>query len=73
MFGYQTGDIVKAIVIDSKNAGIYTGRVAIRSTGYFNIQTKSSVVQGIKHDTLRLIQRNDGYSYNLLDRNKETF
>lgn len=70
-FGYQTGDLVKAVVTKGKKIGIYTGRVAIRSTGYFNIQTKSGAIQGIKHDTLKLIQRNDGYSYNISNRNKE--
>ena len=70
-FGYQTGDIVKANVTEGKKTGRYFGRVAARSTGYFNIQMKEDVVQGIKYDTLKLIQRNDGYSYNIKDRNKE--
>jgi 5-methylcytosine-specific restriction endonuclease McrA len=37
--GFQTGDIVKAIVPQGKKAGIHTGRVAVRSTGSFNITT----------------------------------
>jgi hypothetical protein len=37
--GFQTGDMVKAIVPQGKKAGIHTGRVAVRSTGSFNITT----------------------------------
>lgn len=70
-FGYQTGDLVKAVVTKGKKIGTYVGRVAVRSSGYFNIRTSSGVVQGIKHDTLKLIQRNDGYAYNFKNRNKK--
>ncbi|OUL93458.1 HNH endonuclease, partial [Paraburkholderia hospita] len=37
----------------------------VRATGYFNIQTASTVVQGINHRHCRLIQRGDGYAYSL--------
>lgn len=62
-FGFQTGDIVKAVVSKGKKIGTYTGRVACRTSGYFNIQGKDAVVQGISHKYCKLIQRNDGYSY----------
>lgn len=69
-FGYQTGDLVKSVVIKGKKIGTYTGRIAIRSSGFFNITTKNAVIQGIKYDTMTLIQRNDGYSYSIEKRNK---
>ena len=69
-FGFQTGDLVKSVVVKGKKAGSYVGRIAVRSTGYFNITTKDNVVQGIKYDTMTLIQRNDGYSYSIEPRNK---
>ena len=39
VFGFQTGDMVKAIVTTGKKAGTHLGRVAIRASGSFNIQT----------------------------------
>ena len=62
-FGFQTGDLVKANVTKGKKVGVYLGRVAVRSSGYFNITTKDKVVQGIKYSDCSKIQRNDGYSY----------
>jgi 5-methylcytosine-specific restriction endonuclease McrA len=38
--GFQTGDIVKAIVTSGKKIGEYVGRVAVRSSGSFNISAK---------------------------------
>ena len=42
--GFQTGDMVKAVVPTGKKAGIHTGRVAVRKTGSFNIQTEQGAV-----------------------------
>jgi 5-methylcytosine-specific restriction endonuclease McrA len=58
--GFQTGDIVQAIVTRGKKIGTYVGRVAIRATGYFNITTKQGTVQGISHGTCTLLHRCDG-------------
>ena len=62
-FGFQTGDLVRAFVTSGKKAGRYLGRVAIRATGSFNIQTATGLVQGITHRFCTLIQRADGYGY----------
>jgi 5-methylcytosine-specific restriction endonuclease McrA len=62
-FGFQTGDIVKAIVKTGKKVGTYIGKVAIRSSGSFNISTKNGLVQGISHRFCKLIHAKDGYSY----------
>lgn len=65
--GFGTGDMVRAEVPSGVKAGIHTGRVAIRASGSFNIQSyqdgKSVVVQGISHRHCRIIQRADGYGY----------
>ncbi|MYL24192.1 HNH endonuclease [Halomonas alkaliantarctica] len=63
--GFQTGDMVKAIVPTGKKAGTHTGRVAVRKTGSFNIQTEQGAVQGISHKYCTVIQRGDGYGYHL--------
>jgi len=65
-YGFQTGDMVKAIVPCGKKAGTHVGRVAIRATGSFNIQTTSGAVQGISYKHCKLIQRGDGYGYSFV-------
>jgi hypothetical protein len=61
--GYQTGDIVRAVVPSGKKAGTYSGKVALRSSGSFNITTAQGVVQGISHRFCTPIHRSDGYRY----------
>jgi len=71
--GFRTGDRVIATVPTGKKAkaGIHTGRVAIRKTGSFNIQTGSEVIQGIGYKHCRILQRGDGYGYALLPTTRE--
>ena len=61
--GFQTGDIVRASIAKGKKAGVHVGRVAIRASGSFNIQTLTTTIQGIGYKNCRLIQRADGYNY----------
>lgn len=62
--GFQTGDLVKAVVTSGKKIGTYVGRVAVRASGNFNIQIiGQKPVQGISYRFCQLIQRSDGYSY----------
>jgi len=61
--GFQTGDVVRAIVKTGKKIGVYIGRVAVRSTGSFNISTKDGLVQGISHKVCKKIHKKDGYAY----------
>ena len=61
--GFQTGDIVKAIVPKGLKKGEYFGKVAVRSNGYFNIQTKAKTIQGIGFEYCHIVQRSDGYLY----------
>jgi len=60
--GFQTGDIVKAIVTNGKKIGKYMGRVAVRTTGSFNISA-TKLVQGISFKYCQIVQRKDGYNY----------
>ncbi|MFF0307689.1 RNA-guided endonuclease IscB [Streptosporangium sp. NPDC004379] len=61
--GFRTGDPVRANVPTGEKAGVHTGRVAVRSTGSFNITTRHGTVQGIGHRHMRVLQRADGYGY----------
>jgi 5-methylcytosine-specific restriction endonuclease McrA len=57
--GFQTGDIVKAVVPTGKKAGMHVGRVAVRAQGSFRV----GQVDGIGWRYCRLLQRTDGYEY----------
>ncbi|MCC5604081.1 RNA-guided endonuclease IscB [Nostoc favosum] len=61
--GFQTGDIIKAVVTKGKKVGEYVGRVAVRTTGSFNISSRNGLVQGVSHKTCKTIYKKDGYNY----------
>lgn len=61
--GFQTGDIVKAVVTQGKKIGTYIGRIAVRSSGSFNITVKGGIIQGISYKYCTIIHRKDGYLY----------
>ena len=61
--GFQTGDIVKAVVTKGKKIGTYLGKVAVRASGNFNITSNSGIVQGINYKYCKNIQKGDGYAY----------
>ncbi|WP_292485787.1 RNA-guided endonuclease IscB, partial [Methanohalobium sp.] len=66
LFGFQSGDIIKAIVEDGKYKGTWKGAVACRSSGYFDIKNGTKrIAQGINHKYFKLVQRFDGYTYQL--------
>jgi hypothetical protein len=67
-FGFRTGDLARAVVppgSKSKKAGAYTGRIAVRASGSFDLTTSSSKgkVSGISHRYFTRLYRADGYSY----------
>jgi len=61
--GFQTGDIVKAVVTKGKKIGTYLGKVAVRVSGNFNISTTTDIIQGINFKYCKTIQKGDGYAY----------
>lgn len=61
--GFQTGDIVRAIVTSGTKMGTYEGRVLIRASGSFDIRTKQGRVQGISHRFCTPLHACDGYQY----------
>ena len=60
---FQTGDLVRAVVTTGTKQGVYVGRVLVRASGSFDIQTKQGRVQGISHRFCTPLHRSDGYSY----------
>jgi hypothetical protein len=61
--GFATGDDVRAVVPRGKHSGTHVGRVAVRSSGSFNIKTNGGTVQGISYRHCTLLQRADGWGY----------
>ena len=57
--GFQTGDMVKAVVPAGKKVGVHLGRVAVRSSGSFRV----GQVDGVNWKYCSLVQRADGYEY----------
>lgn len=63
--GFQTGDIVKAIVTGGKKIGTYIGRVVVRKSGSFDIKIDKQKVSGIGWKYCQMVHKADGYSYSL--------
>lgn len=57
--GFQTGDMVKAVVPVGNKAGTHVGRVVIRARGTFRI----GLMDGINWKYCSLVHRADGYEY----------
>ena len=64
VWGFKTGDLIKATVTKGKKVGVYLGRVAIKSDGYFKITGRPfGMVEGIHARYCTPLQRKDGYHY----------
>ncbi|TMD03014.1 MAG: HNH endonuclease [Chloroflexi bacterium] len=63
VFGFQTGDMVQAVVTRGKRMGTYVGRVAIKTDGYFKITGTHGIVEGIHARYCSPLHRVDGYEY----------
>jgi 5-methylcytosine-specific restriction endonuclease McrA len=61
--GFQSGDMIRAVVTSGIKVGTYVGKVAVRTTGSFNITTPEKTVQGISHRFCTVLHHCDGYSY----------
>jgi hypothetical protein len=57
--GFQTGDMVRAVVPQGKNTGNHVGRVSVRATGYFRIGKADE----IPYRYCRILHHADGYQY----------
>ena len=66
--GFQTGDIVVAVVPSGKRTGKYQGKVAVKANGQFSIATTTGTVPDIAARYCRKLHRSDGYSYQKGDR-----
>lgn len=62
-FGFQTGDIVRAVVPSGKYTGKHIGRVVCRASGSFDIRTALGKVVGVHHKYCCVVHHADGYGY----------
>ena len=62
-FGYQRGDLVRAVVPAGARVGTHVGRVLARARGSFDLRTRAGRQVGINYRYCRPIHRNDGYIY----------
>ena len=62
-FGFQTGDMVRAILPKGKFAGSHLGRLTVRESGVFEMVTAHGKVSPVRHKYCKSIHRNDGYMY----------
>ena len=65
-FGFKTGDMVKVVIPQGARTkvpeGVYTGRVAVRSSGRFDVKTKDAMLN-VSYKYCQPIHLMDGYSY----------
>jgi 5-methylcytosine-specific restriction endonuclease McrA len=62
-FGFQTGDMVRAILPTGKFAGAHVGRLTVRESGVFEMKTPIGKVSPVRHKYCKSIHCNDGYMY----------
>lgn len=63
VYGFQTGDIVKAVISKGKNKGDHMGRIVVRGRGVFSISGKDRTVVSVSYKNCGLVFRNNGYDY----------
>lgn len=61
--GFQTGELVRAVITTGSKTGAYIGRVAVRSSGSFNITTDQETMQSISYKHCVSLHKSDGYNY----------
>lgn len=62
-FGFQTGDMVRAVLPIGKFAGTHVGRLAVRESGVFDLRTAWGKISPVRHKYCTIVHRNDGYMY----------
>lgn len=62
-FGFQTGDIVRAVLPQGKFAGTHVGRLTVRESGVFELRTGRGKISPVRHKYCKKVHCNDGYMY----------
>jgi len=62
VYGFQTGDVVRARTTRGKAQGTWHGRITVRVSGSFALNSVSKILN-VSHRACRRLWANDGYSY----------
>ena len=62
-FGFQTGDMVRAVVPRGRFKGTHVGRVACKKSGSFKLKVNGKEMDGVSWRHCTPIHRADGYAY----------
>ncbi|MBU2774232.1 HNH endonuclease [Acidithiobacillus ferrooxidans] len=62
-FGFQTGDMVRAVVPRGRFEGTHVGRVACKKSGNFKLKANGKEMDGVSWRHCTPIHRADGYAY----------
>ena len=63
-FGFQTGDMVRAVVPKGKYKGTHTGKVVVRAKGNFDVKYAGKhICQGVSYKYMEVLQYADGWQY----------
>ncbi|MBW4607284.1 MAG: HNH endonuclease [Hassallia sp. WJT32-NPBG1] len=62
-FGFQTGDMVRALLPSGKFAGTHVGRLTVRESGVFELRTSKGKISPVRYKYCKLVHHNDGYMY----------
>lgn len=62
-FGFQTGDLVKAVIPRGKYTGTWSGRATVKASGQIQIATQTPTHPTTRYTYCRVLQRGDGWQY----------
>ncbi len=60
-FGFQTGDLVEAVIPRGKFVGTWIGRATVKASGQIFIKTATGIDQTTNYQHCRVLQRGDGW------------
>ena len=69
--GFQTGDLVQAVIPRGKYTGTWTGRATVKASGQIRIVTSTGVHPTTSHRHCRALQRGNGWVYTQKPSNQE--
>ncbi|PSR23659.1 MAG: HNH endonuclease [Sulfobacillus acidophilus] len=70
-FGFQTGDLVQAVIPHGKYAGTWTGRATVKASGSIRIVTSIGVHPTTSYRYGHVLQRGNGWVYTQKPSNQE--
>ena len=62
-FGFQTGDLVRAVIPQGKYTGTWTGRATVKASGQVKITTETGIHPTTRYTHCRVLQRGNGWAY----------